>query len=223
MRNVLKYCLLKQKRLIFMFIILIIGCDGLCFDQRDNSIIVSGRSQSAITKIDYESGRIKWILGDHKYWKPEFQNYLLTPVHSSGDSLDISDMDFWPSGQHSPRLRPDGNLLVYDNGDYREFYPGTTAKQAYSRLVEYSIDEQTKEIQLVREFNFNKEIYTKYTGSVGYQPDQRTTLIGFMYTSDVLLNAKIVEVGDQNNIIFEADLSPDMANYRALKLTYTRM
>ena len=39
--------------------------NGIIYDERDDSVIVSLRHQDAIIKIDKASGEIKWILGDH--------------------------------------------------------------------------------------------------------------------------------------------------------------
>ena len=46
-------------------------CHSNCatYDSRDDSIIVSLRTQDSIITMDRQSGELKWILGDHKNWK----------------------------------------------------------------------------------------------------------------------------------------------------------
>jgi len=51
----------------------------VAWSEGDSSIIVSGRHQSAVVKLTYPEGKIKWILGNHDNWLPEYAKYLLTP------------------------------------------------------------------------------------------------------------------------------------------------
>ena len=68
--------------------------NGLSYDASDDSILVSLRNQSAILKVDRQSGNIKWILGRHDNWPQRLQDKLLSPI---GDLL-------WPGYQHNPRM-----------------------------------------------------------------------------------------------------------------------
>ncbi len=192
--------------------------NALFFDTRDNSIIVSGRSQSAVIKIDYATSAIKWILSSPELWPERFNAFLLKPVDNSGAILDTSIIDFWAYGQHSVKVKPNGNLILYDNGDSRNYYENRVALPEYSRLVEYKIDETKMTISFVNSFDNGKTLYTKYTGAVNYQPELNSTLIAYMFPSSVLPQPKIVEVDNSNNILFEANLSVDLANYRGFKM-----
>lgn len=192
--------------------------NALFYDTRDNSIIVSGRSQSAVIKIDYTTGAIKWILSSPELWDVKFSTYLLKPVDNSRSQINTTNIDFWPYGQHSVKMKPNGNLILYDNGDNRNFYENRLSPIEYTRLVEYKIDESKRTIELVSSFDNGKKIYTKYTGAVNYQPELNSTLIAYMYPSSVLLQPKIVEVDNANTILFEANLSIDLQNYRGFKM-----
>ena len=113
-------------------------------DPRDGSIIVSLRHQDAVIKFS-RGGQLKWILGPHENWGPEFQPYLLTPVGTPFQ---------WNYAQHAPMITPQGTLLLYDNGNFRAspFEPKVPDASNYSRAVEYDINEETMEVSQVWEY-----------------------------------------------------------------------
>ena len=39
--------------------------NSIQYDSTDNSLLISSKLQSFISKIDYETGRIRWIFGNH--------------------------------------------------------------------------------------------------------------------------------------------------------------
>ena len=80
--------------------------NGVTYDSRDDSVIVSLRNQDAIIKIDRASSEVRWILAAHEDWSPEFQEKLLTPI------CDV----VWPFHGHNPRVTSDGNIVMFDNG-----------------------------------------------------------------------------------------------------------
>ncbi len=195
--------------------------NSLFYDTSDKSIIFSGRSQSAVVKIDYATGAPKWILGTPNFWNESLSKYLLTPVNAAGQPLDVSLQDFWPYGQHAASRLPNGNILMYDDGDYRGFYDNQSVpKISYSRAVEYAIDEQAKTIKLVWEFNNNKSIFTPYTGFV-QQLTSSSRVIAYMDGHYGNLNTpKIVEIDNANQIKFEADINSGLKSfyYRSWKV-----
>ena len=106
--------------------------NGLDYDERDDSLIVSLRFQDAIFKIDRSTGEIRWSLGEPSGWPESLARRLLRPEGSVT----------WPWHQHAPTLTPTGTLLVFDNGNYRArpFAPPVPRSDTYSRAVEYEID-----------------------------------------------------------------------------------
>jgi len=116
--------------------------NGVCYDHRDDSVIMSLRGQDAIIKVDKASGEIKWILGPHSGWDSEKRKKLLTPV---GD-------DFrWPWHGHNPRVTPQGTIVMYDNSIFRArpFEPALPPSQCFSRGVEFAVDEERREVRQV--------------------------------------------------------------------------
>ncbi|MEM9658437.1 MAG: aryl-sulfate sulfotransferase, partial [Planctomycetota bacterium] len=123
--------------------------NAVVYDASDDSIIVSVRHQDAVIKFDKSTGDLKWILGTHEAWGPQFRRYLLTPV--GGDDFE------WPFHTHSPQILPDDpsapfepddpdtlTLLIHDNGNERAipFDPALADEENYTRAVEYRINEQ---------------------------------------------------------------------------------
>ncbi len=103
-------------------------------DPTDNSLIVSLRDQNAMFKFSRSDGQLRWIVGPHANWGPNFQQYLLTPTGTPFE---------WNYGQHAPELTPQHTLLVYDDGNDRAcpYDPPLPDQNNYSRGVEFNIDE----------------------------------------------------------------------------------
>lgn len=120
--------------------------NAVIHDPSDDSIIVSLRHQDAVIKFSRQTGQIIWILGTHDNWDPvQFGSFLLDPV---GDDF------LFQFHQHAPEVTEDGTIVLYDNGNYKEspFDPKLPATENFSRAVEYSINEDTKEVAQVWEF-----------------------------------------------------------------------
>ncbi len=191
--------------------------NGAYFDNSDNSIVVSGRSQSSVIKVDYNTGAIKWILSHPSGWTEAWQPFLLKPIDAAGNALDTKGIDFWTYGQHNPQALEGNRILLYDNGDYRNYYDDNSKPQkSYSRMVEYKIDESNKTVQLVWSYDHNKEVFTPYTGSI-QQTGPHSRLVGFMWGSSN--SPKIVEVDKNKQIMFEANLNLGSSStyYRTFK------
>jgi hypothetical protein len=205
-------------------------------DPKDDSIIVSLRHQNAVIKFSRGTGQIRWILGPHEGWAPDWQPYLLTPV---GEPFE------WQYGQHAPRFTPQGTLMLYDNGNFRAmpFAPRVADTNNYSRAVEYQIDEQTMEVRQVWEYgrtNVADRFFTPYEGSAEALPRTGNVLIGFpaiTYVNGVhpslskptATMARIQEVTHEAaaEIVFDlaitmfdkpAPFYPDCSVYRAVRI-----
>lgn len=113
--------------------------NGITYDPRDDSVLVSFRIQDAILKIDRKSGEIKWILGDPRDWG-KLSDKLLKPV---GQPFR------WPSHQHNPRISEAGTIVVFDNGAFRARPPDPVLPldQRFSRGVEYEVDEKAMTVR----------------------------------------------------------------------------
>ena len=97
--------------------------NAVAYNRADDSLIVSSRENFLIC-IDYETGAIKWILGDPtKLWYlfPALNQYALTvPAVSSP-----------PIGQHGVSVTYDQNIMVFDNGFNSLFQQPPWASRSY--------------------------------------------------------------------------------------------
>ena len=126
-----------------------VHCNSVLYDERDTSIIVSGRTQGVV-KLNYEN-EVQWILGPHKEWGTNksgdnLDQYLLTPLDGNNEPISSESIlegsanhsDFeWNWYQHALLLTEEGTLMLFDNGANRNWGAG----QRYSRAVEYVLDE----------------------------------------------------------------------------------
>ena len=120
--------------------------NAVFYDATDDSLLVSARHQDAVIKYSRSTGELIWILGNHNNWAPALQPFLLQPTGTIFD---------WQYHQHAMMPTPSGTVLLFDNGNHRASpFDGTIPlanSETYSRVVEYSIDEQQMTVEQVRE------------------------------------------------------------------------
>ena len=140
-----------------------IHLNAVVYDPSDNTIIASGRTQGVV-KLDYDN-KVKWILGAHRGWGTngrgeDLKEYLLQPLDADGQFITNPDVidgsqshpDFdWNWYQHAHMLHENGNLMLFDNGDRRNWGNGAE----FSRAVEYIIDQEAMTVQQIWEFGRN--------------------------------------------------------------------
>jgi hypothetical protein len=149
--------------------------NAIDIDPRDGNYVLSLRNFSALVKIDYTTGDVIWQFGGKKN-----QFTILN------DPLDGFQM------QHSVRMLPNGNVLLYDDG------PGHSPPE--SRAVEYQLDTAAMTATMVWEFRHSPAIYTPVTGSVE-RLENGNTLVAFAFagTTD--------EVDTDGRLIWEAEVT----------------
>lgn len=116
--------------------------NGVSYDERDDSVLISLRNQSAILKIDRQTSEIKWILGRHDNWPERLKDKLLKPV---GDLT-------WPAYQHNPRITHTGSVILFDNrahGGALAFEDRPPVNKGFSRGVEFEVDEDAMTVRQV--------------------------------------------------------------------------
>ena len=128
-------------------------------EDNNGNIIVSIRHFDEISKINKTTGNFIWRMGGSACKNNEF---------SFVNDLNNDFVGF--SHQHSITLLPNGNILLYDNGNLK--------KQLFSRAVEYQINESTKSVTKVWEYRNNPDIYCPAMGSV-YRLTNGNTLINW--------------------------------------------
>jgi hypothetical protein len=149
--------------------------NAVIHDTRDDSLIISMRHQDAVIKIDRQTGELVWILGTHANWNQDlFGRFLLHPA--TDDDL------FFQYHQHAPMIREEGNIILFDNGNFRAspFEP-VFSENEFSRAAEYSIDESSMEVSLVWESTgFSAEpIFAGFLGDADKLPETGNVLMTF--------------------------------------------
>ena len=140
--------------------------NAVWYDKRTHSLTLSGRHQDAVINLDYETGDLNWIIGDPEGWPQEMvDKYFFKPVG------DLSKFD-WQYEQHACVVCPDGDVMCFDNGQYRakvrEKY--IENKNNFSRGVRYRIDTDKMEIEQVWQYGKERgqEFFSAYICNVEY-------------------------------------------------------
>ncbi len=137
--------------------------NSVWYDEKTNSVTLSGRHMDAVINLDYDSGNLNWIIGDSTNWSEEYQKYFFTPV---GEDFE------WQWSQHAAMITPEGYVFILDNGNNKskiasEYVP---ASESYTRGVMYKIDTEKMTIEQV--FEYGKErgssFYSPYISDVDY-------------------------------------------------------
>jgi hypothetical protein len=105
----------------------------------DGNYLVSFRNISQVVKIDSASGAVLWKLGG-----------------SDGDFTFVDDPLGGFSLQHGIRELPNGNLLLFDNGN------GHNPPQ--TRAVEYHLDLNARTARMVWQYDANPHLFAPFTG-----------------------------------------------------------
>ena len=137
--------------------------NAVWYDKETNEILLSGRHADAIVAIDYDSGELRWILGDPTGWPDEYRHYFFKPI---GENFE------WQWSQHAVMKTPEGYIFLFDNGNNKskiadKYVP---AERSYSRGVMYEIDEYEMTIKQIWEYGKARgsDFYSPYISDVDY-------------------------------------------------------
>lgn len=199
--------------------------NSVWYDEATNSITLSGRHQDAVINIDYETGKLNWILGDKTNWSSEYQKYFFTPVGKDFE---------WQWSQHAAMITPEGYVFLFDNGNNKSKNKDdyVNASDSYSRGVMYKIDTGKMTIEQVYEHGKERgsAFYSPYISDVDYLSKNHYIIHsgGIVYvdgknsnqpagfSSNTTLKSDTVEVLN-GKVIFELVLPTN--NYRVEKLS----
>lgn len=137
--------------------------NSVWYDEKTNSITLSGRHMDAVINISYDTGKPNWIIGDSTNYSSEWQKYFFKPI---GDNFE------WQWSQHSAKITPDGYVFIFDNGNnkskIKENY--VDASNSYSRGVMYKIDTINMTIEQIWEYGKERgsDFYSPYISNVLY-------------------------------------------------------
>ncbi len=199
--------------------------NSLYHDPQDNTILVSGRTQGVVKLT--ETNEVIWMLAPHKDWEQngngeDLTSFLLQPIDANDQPITDPQVlngttnhpDFeWAWYQHAAIYLPNGNLLLFDNGENRNY----SQAEKYSRAVEYEIDDTNKTIKQV--WTYGKErgasAYSRIVSRVEYHESTDNVL----FTPGAILfegqnYGKVIEIDRQSDeVVFEATITPPQANF----------
>jgi hypothetical protein len=165
------------------------------YDPRDDSLIVSAR-EHFIMAVDYETGAIRWVLGDPtKYWAsfPSLRAKALTLTAG-----------LYPIGQHSLSITSDGLLLTFNAGNPSEFQPAGAPigeSRSYSAVSAYRIDPVTMTATEVWRFDYGQTLYSDHCSSA-YEAPGKSLLVSYA-RADNRLHARLVGLDAGRQVVFD--------------------
>ncbi|MFC4557958.1 aryl-sulfate sulfotransferase [Virgibacillus kekensis] len=178
--------------------------NSVVYDESDTSLIISGRNQDAVMKIDYETGDVIWTLAHPEGWSDAYEKYLI-----KGQGEDFK----YPGGQHDPTILPDFDnnpdtidLLIYDNNVVVTRGDEELSEQ-FSAATHYRINEETLEAEVIWTYGKERgpEYFTNIIGSAKYMQESGNILVDFGWV-DEGKRSHIVEVteDEEPKVVFEA-------------------
>ncbi|MFC6182141.1 aryl-sulfate sulfotransferase [Lactiplantibacillus daowaiensis] len=191
------------------------------YDKNDQSIIISGRNQDMIMKLDYKTNKIKWIYSGKKKstWPKQYRKYVLTPT--KGTTI--------TGGQHALYLLKDENnnpssedVILYDNNvNVTNGNKKTSGK--YSQAVQYHIN--TKKMTIDQTWAWGKSLgKANFTDVIGYAERQSNgnTLIDFGF-KDNGKQSNVIEVTKSGKQVWNMTLKNAASKayvYRAYRMPF---
>jgi len=161
------------------------------YNPADNSVYFSARSLSRITRIDYDTGEI---------------------VYNMGFDMPSGDTDFGHnlfSFQHAPQLLPNGNMMVYDNGNRRDGVVIPRGEEGITKSIELAFTGGAVPTDASIVWEWTHPRYSGFLGDADRLPGGNTLSTGN--------NGTVYEVDLDGNLIWQLELVPtiDYAIYRA--------
>jgi len=151
--------------------------NAVTYRKSDDSLIVSSREDFVIC-LDYETGAIKWILGDNtKKWY-QFQSLRNYALSLAPGSLP-------PIGQHAVSITYDDNLLLFDNGRNSQFQTPLGTNRTYSSPRKYQIDTINKIATEVWNYPRNQSTDSQFCGST-YEDAPLNYLVDYAIGGEIL-------------------------------------
>lgn len=168
------------------------------YDPRDDSLIVSSR-ENFVIKVDYQTGRLIWILGDPtKHW------YTFPSLRAK--ALVLQEGGLYPIGQHAVSLTSDGLLMLFNNGAGSNNQPtGALAGQSrsYSAVSAYLIDAGQRSAREVWRIDQNQTIFSPYCSSA-YEASGQSLLVNYALANNGA-SAKVVGFDGKRQLVFDME------------------
>ncbi len=167
--------------------------NAVIYNAADDSVYASLRHLSRVIRIDYATGDIVYQMG------------MGPPSMPSGD-VDFGDNLF--SYQHAPELLPNGNMVLYDNGDRRDQVDQTT-ETGVTKAIELSFT-GTPPSSATIAWQYTLPGYTPALGDADRQPGGNTLVAAGW-------EGKVIEVDASGTMVWQLEV-PGVRIYRAERI-----
>jgi hypothetical protein len=168
----------------------------------DGNILASFRNHSEIMKINRSTGEIMWRMGSPR------GEFTFIGEHEE-------NAPYYYARQHNIRRLPNGNISLFDNGEYHQ--------PPYSRGVEYALDEVNKVATLVSEVRYpNGNIFCATAGNAQKFSDG-SWFLGYGVPSPQFVKRNAVEYHSDGSIALEISLPNGILAYRAYKFPWKEL
>ncbi len=154
----------------------------------DGNLLLSSRELDEITKIDRTTGAIVWRMG------------------GKHNQFSLVGDDQWFSHQHAIRRLANGHVSLFDNGNFHS--------PAFSRALEYALDEPARTATLVWEFS-NSPVTLSPAMGYAHRLANGSTLIGWGFGKP-----DVSEVDAQGNVLMTLNLRQGEFSYRAYRTEF---
>jgi hypothetical protein len=159
--------------------------NSICVDPTDDNLIISGRNTWGVYKVDRTTGAVIWRLGGR-----------------------ATDFEVGPGGhfafQHYVRRHLDGTVSLFDNEG------GPPDEAAQSRGLILTVDEQSRTVELLRQYRRTPAVLSDALGSIQELGDNHV-FIGWGQSSC------FTEYDGSGTVVFDGRMVPGTESYRAFK------
>ena len=158
--------------------------NACAYRSSDNSLIVSSRENFVIA-LDYDSGIIKWILGDptkHWYQFPSLRQFSLTMTPGT----------LPPIGQHAVST-PGDDLLLFDDGTGSELQQPPGETRDYSAPRKYHLDLRALEATETWHYYPDPSVYSPFCSSV-YEDAPDNYVIDYSRVALISIPASLISM-----------------------------
>ncbi len=180
----------------------------IAYDNSNSSILLSLNAMSSIISINSSDSSINYIIGRISKWSSKMYKYIAKNYYYNF---------IYPSSVSSMYVS-DSKLVVFNTGinDYSSASCNNYAS-IHSSGVVYLVD--TSKMSVSMEYKYNK-IFSYEKGSFNY--NNRTFGLGNNITScNEESKGIIYSLDDNNNVIYELDLSPFITMYKGSIYNYS--
>jgi hypothetical protein len=169
-----------------------------------DTLVVSSR-ENFVIGIDYETKKIKWILGDPtKYWHSfaSLRKY----------ALDLKTGGEYPLGQHAVSITSQDELMLFDNGTQSFNQPGGVPvgeSRSYAAPRRYRLDLAKGTAEMIWAFDHGKTVYSPICSSI-YQ-DGKSFIVDYA-SVDWGQSIRLMGLGENDQVAFEYQYPGDWSN-----------